>query len=101
MNPTTTSYNYSWFPEQHPGNRLSNFICKTMTGCIQPGKRTEIVFEYRMDVFDLKESLWRFIIKENGVSVPFLLVAYGREPSISFDRSHVNFKQVLIGMVLF
>ncbi|XP_065674973.1 hydrocephalus-inducing protein homolog isoform X5 [Hydra vulgaris] len=98
MNPTDTSYNYTWLLEQHPGNSLSNFVCKTMTGCIQPGMKTEIVFEYKMDVFELKESLWQFIIKEHGVSVPFLLVAYGREPSVTFDRSNVNFKQVLTGL---
>ena len=46
---------------------------------------------------DLVESFWRFIITDQNISVPFLLVGKAREPDIAMDRSHMNFKALLIG----
>jgi hydrocephalus-inducing protein len=46
---------------------------------------------------DLVESFWRFIIPDQNISVPFLLVGKAREPDIAMDRSHMNFKALLIG----
>lgn len=47
---------------------------------------------------DLVESFWRFVIPDQNISVPFLLVGKAREPDIAMDRSHMNFKALLIGM---
>ena len=64
---------------------------------IEAGKKTEMVFEYKTEVLDLVETFWRFVVDNQNVSVPFLLVAYGSEPNVSLDRSHINFKEILIG----
>ena len=48
---------------------------------------------------DLVESFWRFVIPDQNISVPFLLVGKAREPDIAMDRSHMNFKALLIGML--
>ena len=46
---------------------------------------------------DIVESFWRFSIPSQEISVPFLLVGNTREPDITLDRSHFNFKALLIG----
>jgi len=43
------------------------------------------------------ESFWKFIIPDQNISVPFLLVGETVDPAIHFDRSHLNFKALLIG----
>ena len=101
LNPTDTTYNFVWTQESlngvTHGSICSNFTCLTPKGSINPGKKTEIGFEYEVESLELTESFWRFTIVDQNVSVPFLLVAHGNEPNISFDRSHINFKQLLIG----
>ena len=72
-------------------------VCTTPKGIIEAGKKTEMVFEYRIETMDLVETFWRFVVENQGVSVPFLMVGYGSEPNVSLDRSHVNFKEILIG----
>jgi len=62
-----------------------------MYDCIQ------MHFEFKSSSLDLVESFWRFDIPQQHVSVPFLLVGQTRDPAIAFDRSHVNFRSVLIG----
>jgi len=54
-------------------------------------------FEFKSSSLDLVESFWQFDISQQNVSVPFLLVGQTRDPAIAFDRSHVNFRSVLIG----
>ena len=101
LNPTDTTYNFVWIQESLNGVThgiiCSNFTCLTPKGSINPGKKTKIGFEYEVESLELTESFWRFTIVDQNVSVPFLLVAHGNEPNISFDRSHINFKQLLIG----
>ena len=76
-------------------------MCNTAKGVIEPGKKTEMVFEYRVETMDLVETFWRFVVENQSVSVPFLMVGYGSEPNVSLDRSHVNFKEILIGRSLY
>jgi len=56
-------------------------------------------FEFKSSSLDLIESFWQFEISEQNISVPFLLVGQTRDPAIAFDRSHVNFRSVLIGQI--
>jgi hydrocephalus-inducing protein len=60
----------------------------------------QISFEFTSQELTLVESFWRFHIPEQNISVPFLLVGQAREPDISMDRSHMNFKALLIGRLL-
>ena len=57
----------------------------------------QVSFEFTSQELTLVESFWRFHIPEQNISVPFLLVGQAREPDISMDRSHMNFKALLIG----
>ena len=57
-------------------------------------------FEFIASSLDLVESLWTFEIAAQNVSVPFLLVGQSHDPAVAFDRSHVNFKSVLVGQLL-
>ena len=56
-------------------------------------------FEFIASSLDLVESLWTFEIAEQHVCVPFLLVGQSHDPAVTFDRSHVNFRSVLIGQL--
>ena len=67
-------------------------------GVIEAGKKTEIGFEYLPDSMELHESFWRFYIQEQNVSVSFLLVGAASDPQVSLDKSHLNFKELLIGL---
>jgi len=57
-------------------------------------------FEYVASSLDLAESLWTFEIAEQIVAVPFLLVGQSHDPAVTFDRSHINFRSVLVGQLL-
>ncbi|ESO91099.1 hypothetical protein LOTGIDRAFT_122343, partial [Lottia gigantea] len=54
-------------------------------------------FEFVSNQLGIVESFWRFVIPDQNISVPFLLVGNAREPDVSLDRSHLNFKALLIG----
>ena len=45
-------------------------------------------------------SFWTFSIPEQNINIPFLLVGKEREPDITMDRSHMNFKALLIGKAM-
>lgn len=62
---------------------------------------SQVTFEYTSMELDLVESFWRFVIPDQNISVPFLLVGKAHEPDIAMDRSHMNFKALLIGNVLY
>lgn len=104
MNPTNSPYSFHWIQESIDGTTSginTNMVCTTSRGTISPGKKYEIVFEYKVNTLELTETFWRFSIDNHSLSVPFLIVAHGVEPNISLDRSHINFKQLLIGISLF
>ena len=68
-----------------------------LEGEIRPGKKTEMGFEFVSSQIGIVESFWRFLIPELNISVPFLLVGNTADPQITLDRSHLNFKSLLIG----
>lgn len=74
-----------------------NFRCLTPEGTILSGKKYEMVFEYVSDSLDLVESFWRFFVPEYSFSIPFVMVGHTFEPALSFDRSHINFREMLLG----
>ncbi len=57
----------------------------------------QVSFEFVSSQVGLVESFWRYVIPDLNISVPFLLVGHTRDPNISMDRSHMNFKSLLIG----
>ena len=57
----------------------------------------QVAFEYSANQLDVVESFWTFSIPEQNITIPFLLVGKAREPDITMDRSHMNFKALLIG----
>ena len=99
-NPTNSAYNFVWTNEDLPDGSQpedSAFRCVVTQGTIQSGKKHEMVFEYVSDSLELAESFWRFFIPEHNISVPFILVGQTFEPALSFDRSHINFREMLVG----
>ncbi|KAM3920677.1 hydrocephalus-inducing protein homolog [Leptodactylus fuscus] len=98
VNPTSSLYSFLWTCEDPPN--LQNppaFRCLNEQGVIQAGKKIEITFEFIPQVLDITESFWKFLIPEQNISVSFLLVGKAVEPSVSLDRSHLNFRSLLIG----
>lgn len=57
----------------------------------------QVGFEFVSNTLDIVESLWCFVIPEQNITVPFLLVGHTREPNVILDRSHLSFKALLIG----
>ena len=101
MNPTNATYSFSWSNEDSPDPSIPPtncpFDCLVKRGTIEAGKKTEVVFEYLPESMELQESFWRFYIQEQNVSVSFLLVGVTTDPQISLDKSHLNFKELLLG----
>ena len=60
----------------------------------------QVAFEYSASQLEIIESFWTFSIPEQNITIPFLLVGKAREPDITMDRSHMNFKALLIGKVI-
>ena len=60
----------------------------------------QVAFEYSASELNIVESFWTFTIPEQNITIPFLLVGQAREPDITMDRSHMNFKALLIGKTL-
>ncbi len=59
------------------------------------------MFEFAASELGVVESFWRFTIPEQNISVPFLLVGDTKEPAVSTDRSHINFKSLLLGKICY
>ena len=95
--------NFIWTREDPTDSRTGSetFTCTPKTGFIESGKKTHMKFEYISNNLDLTESFWRFFIQEHNVSLPFLLVGHTTEPVVSLDRSHFNFREILIGELCF
>ncbi|XP_073461747.1 hydrocephalus-inducing protein homolog [Aquarana catesbeiana] len=98
VNPTNSPYSFLWTCEDPPTIQYPpSFRCLNEQGLIQPEKKVEITFEFVPQVLDISESFWSFTIPEQNISVPFLLVGKALEPSVSLDRSHLNFRSLLTG----
>ncbi|XP_048461536.1 hydrocephalus-inducing protein homolog [Rhincodon typus] len=98
MNPTNTDYSFQWVSESAPNVRVQPaFFCLTEKGYIAAGKKTEVSFQFVPQQLNITESFWSFIIPEQNITVPFLLCGNTREPAVSLDRSHINYKYVLLG----
>ena len=57
----------------------------------------QVGFEFHSSQLDIVESFWRFTIPSQDINLPFLLVGNTKEPDICMDRSHLNFKALLVG----
>ncbi|XP_018430800.1 PREDICTED: hydrocephalus-inducing protein homolog, partial [Nanorana parkeri] len=98
VNPTNSPFYFLWTCEDLPNiQHPPTFRCLNERELIQPEKKVEITFEFVPQVLDTIESFWTFTIPEQNISVPFLLVGKALEPSVSLDRSHLNFRSLLIG----
>ncbi|XP_059507551.1 hydrocephalus-inducing protein homolog [Stegostoma tigrinum] len=98
LNPTNTDYSFQWVSESAPNVRVQPaFFCLTEKGYIAAGKKTEVSFQFVPHQLNINESFWSFIIPEQNITVPFLLCGNTKEPMVSFDRSHINYKFVLLG----
>ena len=103
LNPSNTNYSFTWTNEDSIDGapESANFRCFTPEGTVLSGKKYEMVFEYVPDSLDLVESFWRFFVPEHNISIPFVMVGHTFEPALSFDRSHINFREVLLGKASF
>ena len=100
LNPTNVSYEFVWEPLPDASGEIpvgSAFNCANRRGVIVGGRRAEMVFEFTPEVDGLQESFWRFVIPEQNITVPFVLVGQVIEPRVSFDRSSINFGKVQAG----
>ena len=99
VNPTSEPYDFVWINDDEVNPKQTpRFICKTPSGEIASGKKSEIVFEFTSpQSLELLESFWRFLVPQQNISLPFLLVGHSRDPNVAFERSHLNFKALLIG----
>ncbi|XP_053402100.1 hydrocephalus-inducing protein homolog isoform X11 [Mercenaria mercenaria] len=98
VNPTSQVYSYQWICEDEVDpKKPSAFLCVQPKGQIRSGKKATVTFEYSATQLDIMESFWRFTIPEQNINIPFLLVGQAKEPDIIMDRSHMNFKALLIG----
>ncbi|XP_077145064.1 hydrocephalus-inducing protein homolog isoform X4 [Ranitomeya variabilis] len=98
VNPTNGLYSFLWTCEDPPSLRNPpTFHCLNKEGVIQAERKMEITFQFLPQVLDITESFWKFSIVEQNISVPFLLVGKATEPSVSLDRSHLNFGSRLLG----
>ncbi|XP_052229341.1 hydrocephalus-inducing protein homolog isoform X3 [Dreissena polymorpha] len=98
VNPTSQLYSFKWICEDEvDAKKPSAFQCLTPNGQIRSGKKTTVSFEYSSSQLDVVESFWRFHVPEQNINIPFLLVGQAREPDVVMDRSHMNFKALLIG----
>jgi len=102
INPSNTNYSFTWTNEDLLDGvpESVNFRCLTPEGTVLSGKKHEMVFEYVSDSLNLIESFWRFFVPEHNISVPFVLVGHTFEPALSFDRSHINFREMLLGKAI-
>lgn len=98
VNPTTDKYTFQWVNDDDPDPKITpSFTCATPKGSIKSGKKQEVQFDFTPQDLGIAESFWIFKIPEQGISVPFLLVGVTKDPAVMFDRSHLNFKALLIG----
>ncbi|XP_030060864.1 hydrocephalus-inducing protein homolog [Microcaecilia unicolor] len=98
INPTNSAYSFVWTCKDTLSLKSAPaFNCLTMLGQIRAEKKAEITFEFMSQEMDIVESFWTFTIPEQNISVPFLLVGNTTEPSVSLDRSHLNFLSRLVG----
>lgn len=98
VNPTSEQYHFNWINEDEPDARIaSSFSCGTPTSVVKAGKKHEIQFYFTPKKTGITESFWRFDIPEHCISIPFLLIGDTRDPEVFFEKSHFNFKSLLIG----
>ncbi|CAD5117498.1 DgyrCDS6267 [Dimorphilus gyrociliatus] len=108
VNPTSKNFTFDWTNEDIQDTKIEpNFSCLTPYGRLNSGKKGECAFQFKSTDLGLIESFWKINVTEYPtgntkdtpveVSVPFLLVANVREPNVTFNKSHVNFKSLLIG----
>jgi hydrocephalus-inducing protein len=100
VNPTNIDYEYEWVRED-PNNiqQAEMFSCINEKGILKSGRRQEIIFEFTPNDFGTHESFWKFKSAKYNLEVPFLLIGDVSKPKVVFDRSHVLFKPLLIGML--
>ncbi|XP_066569678.1 hydrocephalus-inducing protein homolog [Amia ocellicauda] len=98
MNPTNAPYSFLWRCEDSEELQLhSPFRCLTHRGHIQPGKKVEVSFQFLPQQLETVESFWTFLIPEQSIAVPFLLVGASREPAVCLDRSYLTYGSLLVG----
>jgi len=83
-----------------PGRSSGPFRCTTRKATIQPGKKFEMVLEYRPTVLANHEEKWTFFIPGGNppLQEPFLLAGCVREPLVGTDRPRVKFGRILVGV---
>ncbi|XP_077975805.1 hydrocephalus-inducing protein homolog isoform X2 [Styela clava] len=98
MNPTANDYTFAWECDDIIDARVTPaFTCNVPGGMIDGGKKLEVSFEFLPTALSVTESFWKFVILEQNIAMPFLLVGDTKEPQVSMDISHVNFKSLLVG----
>ncbi|XP_039618305.1 hydrocephalus-inducing protein-like [Polypterus senegalus] len=99
MNPTSAPYTFQWRCDDQEDLKVQPaFRCLTEKGTVNSQKKTEITFEFLPQNLEITESFWSFVIHEQNITLPFLLVGKAREPVVSLDRSHLNYKSLAVGL---
>uniref|UniRef100_A0A8C4S4T7 HYDIN axonemal central pair apparatus protein n=1 Tax=Erpetoichthys calabaricus TaxID=27687 RepID=A0A8C4S4T7_ERPCA len=99
MNPTSAPYTFQWRCDDQDDLKVQPaFKCLAEKGTVNSQKKTEITFEFLPQNLEITESFWSFVIHEQNITLPFLLVGKAREPVVSLDRSHLNYKSLAVGL---
>ncbi|KAJ8920877.1 hypothetical protein NQ315_015670 [Exocentrus adspersus] len=95
VNPGHEMFTYKIYSvEQYEA--FSYFDCKTPTGCVAGGRKSEIVFTFRSQEFGTFEGQYIFEILEQSKTVPFLLTGRCKLPSVHFTKSHVSIQPTVL-----
>ncbi len=109
VNPTGSDYDYEWVYEgvsmrgqggslgPSGGAVVNPFSCLSRKGTVKSGRKAEMVFEFTPRFDKLVESVWKFKIPDQGIEISVLIVGRIAEPDVTLDRTHINFKHLLLG----
>ncbi|XP_023311652.1 hydrocephalus-inducing protein [Anoplophora glabripennis] len=97
VNPGNESFTYIFDSlEQYP--IFSYFECKTGSGLVKEGKKSEVIFTFKSHEFGNFEGYYMFKILEEEINVPFLLAARCRQPVVYFTQSYISIKPTILSV---
>ncbi|XP_074027129.1 hydrocephalus-inducing protein homolog isoform X2 [Leptinotarsa decemlineata] len=76
-------------------NRFTYFQCLTPSGCIQPGKKFDLIFNFTPQELGIFEERFVFSVDLNDFNAHIFVVGKCREPNIYFTKAHIDISATL------
>lgn len=95
FNPTSETYGFSW--REKNIQEFSHFHCETPEGTAKSGQKTRMTFTFLSQDIGIFESSWEFLIKEEGVKVPFLLFGVVSQPRVTCCPTRIELESTVPG----